>query len=74
MWIARVQKLHLELQFCNWKNFDNEQQEVPKYGLDKAVPPWIMLSLEDNVYHQKLRADLYAKYGMIRGDESGKIF
>ena len=35
--LARVQKLHLEMQFCEWKNFDSEQLRVCKYGLNKEL-------------------------------------
>ena len=67
--LARVQKLHLEMHFCEWKNFDNEQLRICEYGVNKEmVPPWIMLSLEDNVYRQKLRAELYVKYGLNQND------
>ena len=57
------------MHFCEWKNFENEQLRISKYGVNKEmVPPWIMLSLEDNVYRQKLRTELYVKYGLNQND------
>ena len=32
---ARMQKLHLELQFCDWRNFYQEQNNIQKFVRQK---------------------------------------
>ena len=66
---AKMQKLHLELQFCNWENYDQEVKDIPKMGIEaEPVPPWPMLALEDCIHRQKIRAERYVKHGLFVHD------
>ena len=66
---AKMQKLHLELQFCNWENYDQEVKDIPKMGVEaEPVPPWPMLALEDCIHRQKIRAERYVKHGLFVHD------
>jgi len=70
--LARASALHELSQLCDWEAMTEHDSFIPKLGVEtSAVPPFIMLALEDDPAHQLERSRQWAKarFGHIRMQE-----
>ena len=59
---AQAQKLYQKAKICDWQGFKEDKQIIKKLGKSKnAIPPFTMLSFEDEPDYHLLRSRLYAK-------------
>jgi len=59
---ARAQKLHQQAIICDWDKVKDELPSLADLGIHgEAVPPFTLLSLEDDPYRHRLRSENYAK-------------
>ncbi|MDC1047104.1 tetratricopeptide repeat protein [Alphaproteobacteria bacterium] len=59
---AQAQKLYQKAKICDWDNIKEDKKIINKLGKsNNAIPPFTMLSLEDNPDNHLLRSKLYAK-------------
>ncbi|NQX94136.1 MAG: tetratricopeptide repeat protein, partial [Erythrobacter sp.] len=66
--LARAMLLHELSQRCEWDAMAEHAEFIPKLGVEtSAVPPFLMLALEDNPAHQLVRSRKWAdaRYGRI---------
>jgi len=59
---AQAQKLHQKAQMCDWKTIQKDKELFFKLGTNNNhIPPFTMLSFEDEPRNHYLRSKLYAK-------------
>ena len=59
---AQAQKLHQKAKICDWKTIQQDKELFSKLGTYKNhIPPFTMLSFEDEPRNHYLRSKLYAK-------------
>ncbi|MDB2349349.1 tetratricopeptide repeat protein [Alphaproteobacteria bacterium] len=64
---AQAQKLYQKAKICNWKKFREDREIVNKLGkLNNDIPPFTMLSLEDNPDNHLLRSQIYVKKNLYQ--------
>ena len=60
--IARTQKLSLQSLICDWAKIAEDNNYISTLGIYKEyVPPFSLLSLEDNPENHRKRSELFAK-------------
>jgi len=59
---AQAQKLHQKAKMCDWKTIQQDKELFSKLGINtNHIPPFTMLSFEDEPRNHYLRSKLYAK-------------
>lgn len=67
---ARAHKLHLLAHMCDWDALRPELQEIDDLGINgRAIPPFTMLSFEDDPARHKKRAEVFANNPATRADD-----
>ena len=65
--LARAHKLHQQAHICDWNSLDEDKKLINTLGTkDKPVPPFTMLSLEDDPKHHYLRSKKYVEEKFIQ--------
>ena len=76
---AQAQKLHQKAKICDWKTIQEDKELFSKLGTHtNHIPPFTMLSFEDEPRNHYLRSKLYAKKKYLQKqipfDKKNKIF
>jgi len=59
---ARTANIYQQAHICNWDNIAKDVNLIPELGiLEKHVPPFALLSLEDAPDRHLIRSEIYAK-------------
>jgi len=59
---AQAEKMHQSSYICNWDEIKDNIKLISNLGINKKfVPPFSLLSLEDNPQNHKKRSQIYAK-------------
>ena len=64
---AQAQKLYQKAKICNWEELIEDRKIVNKLGrLKNAIPPFTMISFEDEPDNHLLRSQIYAKKNLYQ--------
>ncbi len=64
---AQAQKLYYNAQICDWKTIQKDKHIIPTLGTHtNHIPPFTMLSFEDEPRNHYLRSKLYAKKNYLQ--------
>jgi len=64
---AQAQKLYQKAKICDWEKFNEDKQIIKKLGKsNNAIPPFTMLSLEDEPDNHLFRSKLYVKKNLYQ--------
>ena len=65
--MARAQKLYLLAAICDWEAIEEDRSFISSLGINKNfVPPFALLTLEDNLENQKKRAETFSKLNFLQ--------
>ena len=65
--MARAQKLFILSCICDWEAIEEDRSFISSLGINKTlVPPFALLSLEDNPENQKKRAETFSKLNFLQ--------